>query len=55
MLTPPDEDGLLDVLIVGAGLSGIGAAAVLQHGAALGSLAPTPSDTPGGREGGAHR
>jgi len=30
MLTPPDEDGPLDVLIVGAGLSGIGAAAVLQ-------------------------
>jgi len=30
MLTPPDEDGLLDVLIVGAGLSGIGAAAILQ-------------------------
>ena len=30
MLTPPPEDGLLDVLIVGAGLSGIGAAAVLQ-------------------------
>ena len=30
MLNPPEEDGLLDVLIVGAGLSGIGAAAVLQ-------------------------
>lgn len=30
MLNHPDEDGLLDVLIVGAGLSGIGAAAILQ-------------------------
>ncbi len=30
MLNPPEEDGLLDVLIVGAGLSGIGAAAILQ-------------------------
>jgi len=30
MPTPPEEDGLLDVLIVGAGLSGIGAAAILQ-------------------------
>ena len=30
MLTSPEEDGPLDVLIVGAGLSGIGAAAILQ-------------------------
>jgi len=30
MPTPLGEDGLLDVLIVGAGLSGIGAAAILQ-------------------------